>query len=256
MTSRLAVLVLVTACTATVGPNRARYTTGGPPRHHHPKIGIRIAPPVHVAASVSVGVQFFGIPLDGAQDVVFVLDRSGSMGGVSAGFAGSAVGMSKTGAALAGLGGTLANAAVGKPLPSKLEAAQRELIFTLRAMPDGTRFNIIWFDDSLKSLSPRMIVLEPRVRAGVEAFIRGIRTGGSTAAVPALDLAYSIGAARVVLLSDGLANTGGGGDTLLAHARSEISRGVRFDTVGLGIDQDAALLQTLARESGGVAMMR
>ncbi|MBL0212299.1 MAG: VWA domain-containing protein [Myxococcales bacterium] len=207
-------------------------------------------------AEVSVHVQFFGVPLDGAQDVVFVLDRSGSMSGVSAGFAGSQVGMSKTGAVLAGLGGSLVNAAAGSPLPSKLEAAQQELIGTLRAMPDGTRFNIIWFDDSLQALSPQMVVLEPRTRAGVEAFIRGIKTGGSTAAVPALELAYQIGGARIILLSDGLANTGGGADSLLRNARSEMQRGVRFDTVGLGIDQDAQLLQTLARESGGVAMMR
>lgn len=207
-------------------------------------------------AEVSVHVQFFGVPLDGAQDVVFVLDRSGSMGGVSAGFAGSQVGMSQTGAVLASIGGTLANSAAGGPLPTKLAAAKEELVNTLRAMPDGTRFDIIWFDDSLKALSPHMMVLEPRTRAAVEAFIRGIDTGGSTAAVPALELAYSIGAARVVLLSDGLANTGGGADALLSNARAEIRRGVRFDTVGLGIDQDASLLQRLAAESGGVAMLR
>jgi len=207
-------------------------------------------------AEVSVHVQFFGVPLDGAQDVVFVLDRSGSMSGVSAGFAGSQVGMSKTGAVLAGLGGSLVNSAAGGPLPTKLEAAKQELVGTLRAMPDGTRFNIIWFDDSLKALSPRMMVLEPRTRGAVEAFVMGIDTGGSTAAVPALELAYSIGAARIILLSDGLANTGGSGDTLLSNARSEMRRGVRFDTIGLGIDQDASLLQTLAAESGGVAMMR
>jgi hypothetical protein len=164
--------------------------------------------------------------------------------------------MTKTGATLAGLGGTLANSLAGDPLPSKLDAAKQELIGTLRAMPDGTRFDIIWFDDQLSALSPRMMVLEPNTRTAVEAFIRGIKTGGSTAAVPALDLAYSIGAARVVLLSDGLANTDGDGHDLLAHARGEMQRGVRFDTIGLGIDQDASLMQALARESGGVAMMR
>ena len=207
-------------------------------------------------ASVDVHVSFFGVPLDGAQDVVFVLDRSGSMSGVSAGFSGQSVGMSKGAAIATSLGGTLVNSVAGGPLPSKLEAAKSELANTLRAMPDGTRFNIIWFDDRLKALSPHLVVLEPHTRAGVEAFIRGIDTGGSTAAVPALELAYSIGARRIVLLSDGLANTGGGGGELLSRARDEMARGVRFDTVGLGIDQDAGLLQTLARESGGVAMMR
>jgi Mg-chelatase subunit ChlD len=226
-----------------------------------------IPAPIHLAAaggvaapggtaSVSVHVSFFGVPLDGAQDVVFVLDRSGSMGGVTAGIAGSSVGMSKGEAFAAALGATLVNGATGNHLPTKLAAAKAELIHTLRALPDGTRFNVIWFDDEIAVTARRMLVLEPGSRAAIEHFISGIEPGGSTAAVPALELAYRMGAARVVLLSDGLANTGGGGEELLSRARGEMQRGVRFDTVGLGIDQDGELLQRLAAESGGVAMMR
>lgn len=63
-------------------------------------------------------------------------------------------------------------------------------------------------------------------------------------------------AARVVLLSDGLANTGGSGDTLLAEARAAMHAGVRFDTVGLGIDQDSQLMTALAAESGGMTIKR
>ncbi|MCB9563120.1 MAG: VWA domain-containing protein [Kofleriaceae bacterium] len=240
----VATTLLATACTA-------GFQTGGL---------VRVAGPPPPAAAVSVHaeirIDFFGVPLDDAQDVVFVLDRSGSMSLVSAGFAGQQVGMSETESALVSLGGTLANKAVGKPLPSKLEAAKEELIDTLRAMPDGTRFDVIFFDDDILMLSPTMMVLGPDTRADIEGFIRGVRPGGSTAAVPALDLAYQIGAARVVLLSDGLANNGGDGDELLDRARGQIARGVRFDTVGIGLDQDAALLQTLAAESGGMAVLR
>src|SRR5262249_35566205 len=139
---------------------------------------------------------------------------------------------------------------------SKMEAAKEELIRVLRSMPDGTRFDVVFFDDDVRSLSPTMMMLEPGTRAGVEAWIRGVQAGGSTAAVPALDVAYGIGAARVVLLSDGLANNGGDGNDLLAHARAQIARGVRIDTVGMGLDQDAGLMQTLARESGGIAVMK
>jgi len=213
------------------------------------------APGPAVQANVSVRISFFGIPLGGAQDVVFVLDRSGSMDLISAGFAGEDVGMSKTGAVLAGLGASIVNAKT-KTMPSKMEAAKAELIRTLMAMPDGTRFMIIFFDDKLAAFAPHMLVLEPRTRDAAIAFVRGIKPGGSTAAVPALRLAYQAGAARVVLLSDGLANTGGGGDTLLAEARGAMRAGVRFDTVGLGIDQDAQLLTSLAAESGGLAIKR
>ena len=209
----------------------------------------------HASVQVDVRIQFFGIPLDGAQDVVFVLDHSGSMSGVAAGFAGQDLGMSKTGSLLAGVGAELVNAKT-KSMPTKMEAAKAELERTLTLMPDGTRFMIIFFDDDLSAFAPHMMMLDPQTRAAAIAFVRGIRPDGSTAAVPALRLAYDQGAARVVLLSDGLANTGGSGDTLLAEARMAMQRGVRFDTVGLGIDQDSGLMTSLAVESGGLAVKR
>ncbi|HWO21138.1 MAG TPA: VWA domain-containing protein [Kofleriaceae bacterium] len=227
-----------------------------PGLHVHARAAAHVqAPSAGAHAHVSVQISFFGIPLAGSQDVVFVLDRSGSMSGIAAGFAGEDVGMSKTGAVLAGLGATLVNAKA-KALPSKMEAAKEELARTLAAMPDGTRFMIVFFDDAISAFSPRMLTLEPQTRAAAIAFVRGIKPGGSTAAVPALRLAYEAGAARVVLLSDGLANTGGGGDTLLAEARGVMRAGVRFDTVGLGIDQDSQLMTALAAESGGMAIKR
>lgn len=208
-----------------------------------------------IRADVSVELSFFGIPLAGAHDLVFVLDRSGSMEGVSAGFSGQDVGMSKTGAVLAGLGATLVNAKT-KTLPSKMAAAKAELVQALERLPDGTRFMIIFFDSEIAAFLPHMATLDGNTRAAAIAFVRGIEPGGSTAAVPALRLAYGQGAARVILLSDGLANDGGGAGDLLAEARSAMHAGVRFDTVGLGIDQDARLLETLAGESGGLAIKR
>jgi hypothetical protein len=175
--------------------------------------------------------------------------------GVATGFAGEDVGMSKTGAAVAGLAGELVNMGSHK-LPTKMEAAKRELERTLSMLPDGTRFMIIFFDDKLAAFAPAMTVLDPQSRAAAISFVRGIQPGGSTAAVPALRLAYEQGAARVVLLSDGLANTGGDGDELISEARMQIRRGVRFDTIGIGIDQDSPLMTTLAAESGGIAVKR
>jgi hypothetical protein len=237
-------LVLVTVCAAACqGPFAARGSF------------LAIAPTPVIRADVHVEVSFFGIPLSGAQDVVFVLDRSGSMEGLSAGFAGQDVGMSKTESALVGIGSSLVNMGTHS-LPSKMEAAKNELIHTLQAMPDGTRFTIIFFDDNIAAFSPTMVMLEPGTRQSAIEFVRRIKSGGSTAAVPALRLAYAAGAARVVLLSDGLANTGGDGDDLLREARSAMQRGVRIDTVGLGIDQDADLMSRLAAESGGMTMRR
>jgi hypothetical protein len=207
-------------------------------------------------ARVEVDVEFFGIPLDGAQDVVFVLDHSGSMGGPAVGVSGRSLGMNKTQSALAGVGAALANKAAGEPVRTKMEAAKQELVECLRALPDGTRFNVVFFESGVTALSAGMLTLSDRTRVQAERFIAGIETEGSTAAVPALRAAYDSDARRVVLLSDGLANAGGDGSALLSEARAQITQGVRFDTVGLGLDQDAALMRSLARESGGMAVMR
>jgi uncharacterized protein with von Willebrand factor type A (vWA) domain len=246
----LATLALgLTACTAGVGMRGGLVLPMSPaPTPYAAQGGMH--------ASVEVRVSFFGVPLDNAQDVVFVLDRSGSMSGVATGFSGQAVGMSKMQSLVAGLGADIANAVAGDPLASKLDAAKAELVRTISAMPDGTSFNVIFFDHEINAFSRSMVTLHPGTRAGVLAFIAGIKPGGSTAAVPALELAYEIRAARIVLLSDGLANTGGGADTLLERAREQMTMGVRFDTVGIGLDQDLDLMQKLAGESGGVALMR
>lgn len=213
------------------------------------------APTPVIRADVHVSIGFFGIPLAGAQDIVFVLDHSGSMAGVAAGFAGEDVGMGKVSSALVGIGSALVNSKQ-EVLPSKMAAAKAELAQTLTQLPDGTRFMIIFFDNELAAFAPRMMTLDPSTRAAAISFVRGIEPGSSTAAVPALRLAYQAGAARVVLLSDGLANSGGDGSDLLAEARAQMQRGVRFDTVGLGIDQDSALMTTLAAESGGMTVKR
>jgi hypothetical protein len=38
--------------------------------------------------------------------------------------------------------------------------------------------------------------------------------------------------------------------------RMQMQQGVRFDTVGLGIDQDSSLMNSLATESGGLSIKR
>lgn len=101
-----------------------------------------------------------------------------------------------------------------------------------------------------------MVTMNVATRVNAVAFVHGISADGNTAAVPALRTAYSSRPYRVVFLSDGPANTGGTSQDLLAEARAEMRRGVRFDTVGVGSDQDAPLMQALASESGGVAVKR
>ena len=75
---------------------------------------------------------------------------------------------------------------------------------------------------------------------------------GPTALATALRAAFVMNARRVVVLSDGLGNVGGDSRSILRDAREAMRGGVRIDAIGLGRDQDANLLRTLATESGGI----
>lgn len=220
------------------------------------------------------GPSFYGIPLGGAQDVVFVLDHSGSMGSNDASggpvpaspLGALAVGMQAmataqaqvtTGLSLAPQGFLgLGAAPVASLAPSKMQTAKAELIGALAALPDGTRFNVVFFSDAVSSQSQGLVVMSPSTRVQTLAYVQGINASGETAAVPAMRTAYTSTPTRVVFLSDGLANRGGTSQQLLAEARVQMRRGVRFDTVGVGPDQDAPLMQSLASESGGVVVRR
>ncbi|AKT40631.1 VWA domain-containing protein [Chondromyces crocatus] len=208
---------------------------------------------------------FYGIPLEGAQDVVFVLDQSGSMESAT-----TSPPVTNPVAGLALLGARAMNLATN-PAPggflglgpslfqvedSKLEAAKAELISTISMLPDGTRYNLVFFHDHASQLAPQLVTMNPISRLSTISFIQNLRPENATAAVPALRTAYSMRPRRVVFLSDGLANVGGDRHTLLVEARLAMRQGVRFDTVGVGPDQDGELMQALARESGGVSSSR
>ncbi len=247
----------------------------------------RLAPPPPPKPAVPLEqadiVEFFGIPLDDAQDIVFVLDRSGSM-------AESAQGQ------IAQLGASAAppaeadtpapapassddhgevpedpaaneGAPEGSPEPgpvepteapeprpplSKIAVAQRELVDALERLPAGTRVNVLYFNDQLEAFAATQFPLEDQSRAELIDFVTETEPTGDTALGPAMRLAFLMNARRIVLLSDGLGNVGGGAHVLLRDAREAMRGGVRIDTIGLGYGQDSDLLRSLAHESGGL----
>lgn len=214
-----------------------------------PQITIRTAAQVSIQATAQARAQtvvaveiegaaepeFFGIPLGDAHDIVFVLDRSGSMDEFAQGRVAEL--QKDEGVATA---------------PRKIDVAQAELLDALHRLPEGTRLNVIFFDQGLEGFAPQAVALEAKTRDDLVTFVKASMPYGSTALAPALRTAFLMNAPRVVLLSDGLGNVGGDSEDILRDAREAMLGDVRIDTVGLGPDQDAILLQTLAAESGGI----
>ncbi|MCC6995142.1 MAG: VWA domain-containing protein [Deltaproteobacteria bacterium] len=229
----LAPLLLASAACAVRAPGSVRLTLQV---HAEVRAEVPSAPPVAVPLSGAPVVEFFGVPLDGVQDVVFVLDRSGSMDDPAQG-------------QLAQLG------APGAPAPArprKIDIAQQELIDALQRLPPGTRMNVLFFNDGLEAFAVDTFPLEEADRGGLIGFVQATAPSGATALAPAMRTALLMNARRVVLLSDGLGNIGGDARNVLRDAREAMRGGVRIDTIGLGRDQDGALLQALAAESGGL----
>ena len=246
-----------------------------------------VAPEAQVIVPVqgAAVVEFFGIPLEGAQDVVFVLDCSGSMANLAQGRVAEIRVPSSPPPAEPPPGSTAPSAGAPTPpaepppqpdvppdappdappadavpapeqpihtQPRKIDVAQAELIAALEQLPVGTRMNVIFFNRDLLGFAPNVLSLDETSRAGLIRFVRLTTPTGSTALAPAMRTAFLMNARRIVLLSDGLGNVGGNADTVLRDAREAIRGGVRIDTIGIGQGQHAELLSALARESGGL----
>lgn len=232
-------------------------------------------------------VEFFGIPLDDAQDVVFVLDRSGSMAGSARGRI-AQLGASAAPPAEADTqapapawsddhgeapapedpaadeGAPEGSAEPGPevpaeapeppppPPPSKIDVAHRELVDALERLPAGTRVNVLYFNHELEAFAATLFPLEDQSRAELIDFVTRTVPTGATALGPAMRTAFLMNARRIVLLSDGLGNVGGGAYAVLRDAREAMRGGVRIDTIGLGYGQDYDLLRSLAHDSGGL----
>ncbi|HSN29069.1 MAG TPA: hypothetical protein VLT45_22430 [Kofleriaceae bacterium] len=245
-----------------------------------------VTPPPPPVAMVGAPVpEFFGIPLEGASEVVFALDVSGSMNDNAQGQVAqlaapppspspspsdtpspppSGSWQPAPGAAPTDPTQTPPDAPPppsgappppGTPAPvrsSKIEVAKAELIDALKKLPTGTRVNVIFFDSDVEGFAPDVVPLDEATRASLIGYVSAEFARGSTALSPAMRTALMMQTRRVVLLSDGLGNVGGGADAVLRDAREAIRGGTRIDTVGLGTGQDATLLGTLAGESGGL----
>ena len=236
-------------------------------------------PPPPVALQGAAVVEFFGIPLEDAQDVVFVLDCSGSMAEPAQGRI-AQIAVAGPPAAPPDPPAALPPPAFGQPAPEpptdsyaaapppqplaapghaaplprprKIDVAQAELVDALSRLPIGTRLNVLFFNRGLEAYAIGLFPLEETRRYDLMGYVRETGPTGPTALAPAMRTAFLMNARRIVLLSDGLGNIGGGALSVLHDAREGMRGGVRIDTIGLGNHQDRELLSTLARESGGI----
>lgn len=156
-------------------------------------------------AKASGGTTFYGIPVT-SKHVVFVLDRSGSMAEPS---------KWKPDDVATGAGASSVPPPKGN---RKIDIAKYELKKVLAMLPDGTEFNVIFYNHLVEPMSETLIVLNKETRRRAYEFIDPIEPSGATNISDSLFKALTFsgpadklsksGVDTVYLLSDGMPTAG------------------------------------------------
>jgi Ca-activated chloride channel family protein len=156
-----------------------------------------------------------------AKNIVFVLDRSGSMEG------------------------------------KKIEQAREALTFVLNNLRDGDRFNIVAYDTSVEAFRPELQTYSNDTRSAALGFVNGIYAGGGTNIDGALKAAMTQfqgaeGPTYLLFLTDGLPTVGETNEGKIVAASKQANPGkVRVISFGVGYDVNSRLLDHLTREHRG-----
>ncbi len=156
-----------------------------------------------------------------AKNIVFVLDRSGSMEG------------------------------------KKIEQAREALTFVLNNLRDGDRFNIVAYDSSVEAFRPELQTYSNDTRSAALGFVNGIYAGGGTNIDGALKAAMAQfqgaeGPTYLLFLTDGLPTVGETNEAKIVAASRQANPGkVRVISFGVGYDVNSRLLDHLTREHRG-----
>jgi Ca-activated chloride channel family protein len=160
------------------------------------------------------------------KDIVFAIDRSGSMSG------------------------------------GKLEQAQNALHYILDNLNEGDRFSIVGFDDEMLSLSASLLSVDSASLDQARQFVNVLAPRGSTDLAQALQTGLRIFTASearsnavrlVVFLTDGLPTAGETNENAINELAAGANRDVaaRLHVFGVGYDVNTHLLDRLADDNGG-----
>ncbi|HLU39187.1 MAG TPA: HEAT repeat domain-containing protein, partial [Planctomycetota bacterium] len=202
----------------------------------------------------TVAGSFFGIPVLGRR-VVFILDRSGSMGAAAP--------------------QPQATAAGDAGVPTRLDIARQECWNAVADMGPDTFFNVVVFSDRARAWKGELVPATVSNKSALRTFLERLVPNGSTnlwdALATAIEMRTAISEGRqrepvdeIFVLSDGYPSSGEVTDAATITLRiAELNRhaGIRINTVFIGSQESeldryaqpggAALMKTLAQQNGG-----
>ncbi|MBS4030720.1 MAG: VWA domain-containing protein [Clostridiales bacterium] len=173
--------------------------------------------------------------------MVFVIDRSGSMGG--------------------NLNRVIHEAPYDEVrYSSKMSYAISAVTNFLHLLTEDDLVGVVSFDDSAE-INQHLTRLNPSTRRSVIANVQGIQPRGCTNISDAILTAKRMITAahldeytcKIILLSDGIANRGvSDSDGLASVALSCLREGITVSSLGIGADYDAGIMGAIANSGGGL----
>ncbi len=141
----------------------------------------------------------------------------------------------------------------------KLDHARKALHAVVQGLDERDHASLTIFDHNVDVLAPARR-MDAEGKAALRAALAAVIAGGNTALFDgwlhagreAAGKQAEAALSRVVLFSDGLANTGlTDRNAIAAHAAELRARGLSTSTIGVGVDFDEQLLRAMAEMGGG-----
>lgn len=163
--------------------------------------------------------------IEAAKNVIFVLDKSGSMSG------------------------------------AKFSQATEALRFILERLNERDNFNLVDYSGHISSWQPELMAMTPENRKAALAYVDNLRSGGNTHIEGALKEAFRMvsdpkAPNYVIFLTDGQPTSGETNEMRLAEiaAKANPQNGARLFSFGVGYDVNARLLDRLSSQAGGTTV--
>ncbi|WP_346883023.1 VWA domain-containing protein [uncultured Algibacter sp.] len=199
--------------------------------------------------------EFFGIETS-TRNTLYLIDISGSMEGIDEGSikdkivreVGNTAG-NKVSRAIGGKIGNILGKQITKEA-TKLGAVKRKLIPAIKGLPDGKKFVIFTFEDSVNKQASEFRIASNTTRTSSVFFVQNLKAGGGTNTLRGLEEALSTNNVQeIILMSDGLPN--GGPAKVIEEIRKINTNNIIIHTIAFGKDADHNFMRTLAEENNG-----
>lgn len=162
----------------------------------------------------SMSQQYYGIPIY-AQRLVFVIDASGSMrrGG-------------------------------------RIDAAKRELVEAVKALPAGVSFNVLAFNERVFRWRKKLMIASPENKEKAVQYVEQLGLGRATASYDALEAALDLDAEAIYFLTDGAPHGGKvdqPAEIVDVLTRLNHTRRVTINSIGIGVGPEGNLFDTFLK---------